>query len=533
MKKEFNAAAACIPQLHYMVNLDKRLEAIKRLSDRGKYFTISRARQYGKTTTLLALEQYLKKDYYVIFMDFQMFGNAEFKSEHTFAVSFADTFLKLLYKNSPQMDREFEQAVCRLANQVESRSENFALKALFENLSDICAVSRKPIVLMIDETDSAADEDVFFDFLAQLRAYYIRRAVQPALHSVILAGVYDVKNLKWKFSPQGEQIGNSPWNIAADFNVDMSFSREEIAGMLHDYELDCQTGMDIAAIAGMLHDYTSGYPFLVSRLCQLMDEAAGSREAALWHEAWSKDGFQAAVRVLLTEKNTLFDSLFGKLASYPQLHAMLHSLLFTGKGIVFNADEPAIDMAVMFGFIRNEHGMAAVANRIFETRLYNFYLSSAQMQNLGIYKASVQDKNQFIQEGRLNMRLILEKFTVHFRDLYGGSGEAFLEEEGRKYFLLYLKPIINGAGNYYVESRTRELQRTDVVVDYGGMQYVIEMKIWHGDEYNRRGEEQLARYLDDYHLNTGYMISFCFPKSRRSGVREIHAGDKTIIEAFV
>ncbi|MEZ3434597.1 MAG: hypothetical protein K1W34_08260 [Lachnospiraceae bacterium] len=32
-------------------------------------------------------------------------------------------------------------------------------------------------------------------------------------------------------------------------------------------------------------------------------------------------------------------------------------------------------------------------------------------------------------------------------DLYHDSGESFVEEAGRKYFLLYLRPIINGTGN--------------------------------------------------------------------------------------
>ena len=50
-----------------------------------------------------------------------------------------------------------------------------------------------------------------------------------------------------------------------------------------------------------------------------------------------------------------------------------------------------------------------------------------------------------------------------------------------------------------MESRTRELKRTDIIVDYRGEQYVIEMKVWRGEEYNRRGEEQLVDYLDAYH----------------------------------
>ena len=59
MGKVFNAAADCKPQLHYMVDISGRIEEIKRLVDRGEYFTINRARQYGKTTTLRALKEYL------------------------------------------------------------------------------------------------------------------------------------------------------------------------------------------------------------------------------------------------------------------------------------------------------------------------------------------------------------------------------------------------------------------------------------------------------------------------------------------
>ena len=69
--------------------------------------------------------------------------------------------------------------------------------------------------------------------------------------------------------------------------------------------------------------------------------------------------------------------------------------------------------------------------------------------------------------------------------------------------MLYLKPIINGEGNYYIESRTRNLERTDMIVEYHGEQFVIEMKTWHGDAYNKRGEEQLLDYLDYYHLDKG------------------------------
>jgi hypothetical protein len=54
---------------------------------------------------------------------------------------------------------------------------------------------------------------------------------------------------------------NSPWNIAADFDIDMSFSAKEIETMLVDYENDYHTGMDISTIAQEIRFYTSGYPY--------------------------------------------------------------------------------------------------------------------------------------------------------------------------------------------------------------------------------------------------------------------------------
>ena len=131
------------------------------------------------------------------------------------------------------------------------------------------------------------------------------------------------------------------------------------------------------------------------------------------------------------------------------------------------------------------------------------------------------------------MELVLRKFTEHFTDVYGDNDQKFVEENGRRIFLLYLKPIINGVGNYYVEAQTRDRKRTDVIVDYRGKQYIIELKIWYGEEYNRRGKEQLSSYLEYYQMDKGYLVSFCFNKSKVVGVRALLYGGKTIVEAVV
>lgn len=383
MPKVFNTTAVCIPEEHYMVDISGRLKEIKSLVDAGKYFTINRARQYGKTTTLRALYRYLQKEYYVVLLDFQTFDNDKFENGNVFSAAFINSFLRSLKRNT--LSPELEDTIKNILHSTDYTDKYFSLKELFEQLSDLCAAAEKKIVLMIDEVDSASNNQVFLDFLAQLRAQYIERDIQPTFRSVILAGVYDVKNLRRKIRPDEVHKYNSPWNIAADFKVDMSFSREEIAGMLDEYEKDYHTGMDVELLAGLIREYTSGYPFLVSRICQLQDEEISvKKEYGSKKSAWTKKGFLEAVRILLSEKNMLFESLREKLESYPELNSMLYSLLFTGKAIVYNYYETSINIATMFGFVKNENGALAVSNRIFETWLYNLYLSSAEMQKITI-----------------------------------------------------------------------------------------------------------------------------------------------------
>lgn len=85
MTRYFNTEGWCLPDEHYMVRLDDRLEKIKRLYvDRGKCFAINRRRQYGKMTTLSALEQYFNDEYLVVSLDFQEISTEEHRDEYTF-----------------------------------------------------------------------------------------------------------------------------------------------------------------------------------------------------------------------------------------------------------------------------------------------------------------------------------------------------------------------------------------------------------------------------------------------------------------
>ena len=468
-------------------------------------------------------------------MDFQKeMSDAKFRSENAFSVAFANAFLWEIRDLKSTLSDQVQAAIEDLSVVVRNNKEELELVELFRLLSTICQYSKKPIVLMIDEVDSATNNQVFLDFLAQLRGYYIDRDESPTFQSVILAGVYDVKNIKRKIRPEDDHKMNSPWNIAVDFTIDMSFSAKEIAGMLQEYENDYHTGMNIEEMAELLSDYTSGYPYLVSRLCKLMDERiVGEKSFPDKNSVWTKAGFLAALRLLLKEQNSLFESLIGKLNDFPELNGIISRLLFQGQSIAYNPDDPAVQTAQMFGFVKVVDSNVVIANRVFETRLYNNYLLKYDAQNSDIYFAGSSQKNQFVVDGHLNMRKVLEKFVETFDYLYGDQEEVFLEETGRKYFMLFLRPIINGTGNCYVEAETRNRERMDIVIDYNGEQHICELKIWRGNAYKERGEEQLSDYLDYYHLKKGYMLSFNFNKKKEIGVKDIVFGDKLLVEAVV
>ena len=522
LKKFFNVNGSCNPQIHYMIDLSERLSEIKKMVDAGEYFTINRARQYGKTTLLAALAEYLKSDYKVISLDFQTISYGDFENEEKFVAAFSNEILISEY----DIPEDIRSTLLHLAD---GKERNVTLSVLFRTLLQWCRISEKPLVLIIDEVDTATNNQVFVDFLAQLRAYYLRRMQMPTFRSVILAGVYDVRNVKSKIRPEENHKMNSPWNIAAKFKIDMNFSVDDISGMLNEYEQDYQTGMDVVEIAEMIYSYTSGYPYLVSCLCKMIDEDIKGESKT----AWSKQDVLTAVKMLLNDKNPLFESLIGKLNEYPGVKNLIYRLLFRGENIGYNPDDSGIDMAEMFGFIKVRNGNVYIANRIFETRLYNMFLMSTDEQEKDVYREGARLKNQFIHDGTLDMRRILEKFVEYFDDIYGDRDEKFLEADGRRYFMLFLKPIINGTGNYYIEARTRNDEQTDMIIDYLGQQYIIEMKIWHGNAYNERGEKQLSDYLEHYHVDKGYMLSFNFNKNKKIGVKEVVLGEKLLIEAVV
>lgn len=513
MNRRFNTTGVCIPHLHYMVDITNKLTQIKNMVYRGDYFVINRPRQYGKTTTMYMLEQELKDEYLVLSISFEGLGDLIFEEEKTFS----KTILKIFGDSIQFNYQEYSSKLYEMSEDIND------LNAVSKAITNFCRIVDKEIVLFIDEVDKSSNNQLFMSFLGMLRNKFLLRqqGKDKTFYSVILAGVYDIKNLKLKIRQDDEKKYNSPWNIAVNFNVDMSFNSDEISTMLKEYSEDKNVTISIKEISEIIYFYTSGYPFLVSRLCQIIDE-----NQLLWNE----ENINRSVKELLQENNTLFDDLVKNIENNNEFKDYIFDLIINGTEKTFNIHNPLINLGVIYGYLKNMDGRVKMSNRIFEQMLYNYFSSKLENKtDMSTYNF----KENFIIENGLDFERILLRFQQFIKEQYSSIDSKFIEREGRLLFLAFIKPIINGVGFDFKEVQISEEKRLDIVVSYLSSKYVIELKIWRGAEYHKKGLNQLKEYLDIQGLDKGYLVVYNFNKDKEYKKEIIHYEGKEIFVVFV
>ena len=362
------------------------------------------------------------------------------------------------------------------------------------------------MVLLIDEVDKSSNNQLFLDFLGMFRDKYLNRE-DPSdytFHSVILAGLHDVKSLKTKIRLETDAKYNSPWNIAADFKVVMELQPNEIVPMLEDYSQERGVPMDFQAIADALFYYTSGYPFLVSALCKMMDEEILPSRT---DQTWTVFDIEiAADKMIKSERsNTNFDTLIKNLENDTTLYEVVYKLVIENEPFNYNVHDPIINKGLLHGIFRNGTGLN-IHNRIYREVIVNYMTSKTLTSGQSLYIGTSEP--YLLANNALDIRKILLKFQELMQLEYAKKDADFLERQGRLLFLAFIKPIINGKGYAFKEVEISEERRMDIVVSFFQHKYITELKIWRGDVAHRRGLKQLSDYLDRQFLDTGYLVIF-------------------------
>ncbi len=505
MAKRFNVTGLCFPQKHYMADVSEQLDATYKMIEEGEYFTINRPRQYGKTTTLHTLRKRLIESGYIIFhISFEGIGDDIFNDEAVFTRGFLKQLSKVAHESAP----ELKPWLLETGPQIKS------LEELSEAITDLCSRTTKEIIVFIDEVDKSSNNQLFVSFLAVLRDKYLDRERTPTFHSVVLAGIHDVKSLKLKINPNSGKTNNSPWNIATTFKVDMNLSPKEIKFMLDDYAQEQGVSMDSQAMSEGLFHYTSGYPYLTSHLCKIIaEEIVPTKNVKEWTPTDTYKAFQLILREM---NNPNFDTVVKNLRDYPDLYKLVYSLVIDGGYYPFNQHDATINLGVIHGiFGRSESGELMIHNRIYREMIGEMMVSEWRTSNTKTYADGFNGFEQYrLPNNALDIHRLLVNFQEFMRQNYSTKDRNFLERDGRLIFLAFLKPIINGVGHDFKEPQISEERRLDVVITYHQHKYLAELKLWKGEVAHEKGLNQLANYLDRQGLETGYLLIFDHNKKK-------------------
>jgi AAA-like domain len=517
MAKKFNVTGTCFPEDHYMADVSKKMDATYKMIEEGEYFIINRPRQYGKTTTLYTMMDRLIAAKYAVFnISFEGIGDTIFNDEPMFSKGFLRLLASFAHESVPELKTWLTEAALQPNN----------LEDLSKIITELCSKTTKKVIVLIDEVDKSSNNQLFVSFLAMLRNKYLERKRNPTFHSVVLAGVHDVKNLKLKIRPDEAAKYNSPWNIATEFTVDMTLSPDEIKPMLEDYMQEKSIKMDTQLIADRLYYLTSGYPYLVSHLCKIVAEEIMPTKMAHsdtigtvmeWTEADVNKAFQLILR---KRSNANFDTIIKNLKDYPLLYQLVYSLIIDGLSTPYDDSNSTINLGVLHGILgQSKDGSLIIHNRIYRELIANMMISEWRT-NTAIQSGRNTDVFSYISQYHLpnkglDMQKVLENFQIFMRKEYSGKDKEFLERDGRLIFLAFLRPILNGAGYDFKEPQVSDEKRLDVIMTYHQHLYVAELKIWHGAEAHKKGLAQLAAYLDTLSLDTGFLLIFDTNKKKK------------------
>ena len=520
MQKTFNITGMCRPAKHYMADISNKLDQVIKMVEQGDYFIINRPRQYGKTTMLYCLSAFLQKtgEYIVFNTSFEGIGVDIFNNEKNFSKGFVRLLARYATVYAPFLVDFLEKK----ADATDSMDQ------LSQLISEMAKQTDLKIVLIIDEVDKSSNNQLFIHFLAMLRNKYLESDLFKTFHAVVLAGVHDVRRLKLKILSDEEKIYNSPWNIASEFKVNMNLLPAEIKPMLQEYASDRNIKMDTQEVVNQIFYFTSGYPFLVSTLCKIMDENMGLIKTI---KEWTGDDVEIAVKELVTQNNTNFESLTKNLENNHLLYDMIYKIAVDNESISFNIHHPVTNLALLYGFIENNNGKIAIHNRIYNEVIVNYMINKMELSQ--VQKGQIIGLEYKKDNNRLNMEGILLGFQSFMKKEYSKKDRDFLEKNGRLIFMAFLKPIINGSGYDFKEVQISDEKRLDLVMSYIKQKYIAELKLWHGEKAHEKGLLQLADYLDRQDVNEGYLLIFDHAEVKKWDSKWVESNGKKIFAVWV
>ncbi|MCA1792550.1 MAG: ATP-binding protein, partial [Desulfobacteraceae bacterium] len=350
----FNTAGPVNAAKHYTVPPLQRfdLSEIEMLVAQEKYFVLHAPRQTGKTSSMLALVDYLNVEgrYRALYCNVETAQTAR----ENVAKGMKSILVTLGTRAAKDLGDDF-----LLKNREQILSESGEHDALTVALSRFSQSSVLPVVLVIDEIDALVG-DTLISVLRQIRSGYTQRPEQfPS--SIVLCGVRDVRDYRIH-SGSGKEIitGGSAFNIKAKSLRMGDFVKEEVHFLLQQHTAETGQVFTPDAVSCIWH-LSQGQPWLVNALayevCFEMEE--GRDRSRPVH----KEMVDQAKENLIIRRETHLDQLGDKLQE-PRVHRVVAGLLSGRMDAPGDLPEDDVQYVTDLGLIRRKPQLA-IANPIY------------------------------------------------------------------------------------------------------------------------------------------------------------------------
>jgi hypothetical protein len=317
---------------------------------------------------------------------------------------------------------------------------------------------------------------------------------------VALVGLRDVREYKEKIRDNDKSIGSgSPFNIKAESLTISNFSRPQIAGLLQEYTDEGGQVFD-NEIVDLIYLLTGGQPWLVNALArEITDKILGGDTS----KPVTIEIVNQAKENLIMRRDTHLDSLIDKLLD-PRIRPIVDAII-SGADMEFDNFNDNLQYALDLGIIKKSGSGIMISNEIYK-EIIPRVINLSFMANI-IPKVSPQ---WFIKsDGCLDMDALLREFQDFFREHSESWLDNFSFHESGKQLLLmaFLQRIVNGGGSIAREMAVGR-GRTDLVIEFNGDVFVLELKIKRSNTNMERTYKQLFHYLDQLNQPHGYLILF-------------------------
>jgi hypothetical protein len=473
----FNTTGPCNPDDHYMLPPEDRLigAQLHRYVGDQLYWSLHAPRQTGKTTFLQSWMRELNAA-----------GGA--------------AVCRVTVERC-QAIPELERAMPEICNAIRESAETAGLPVpafpevsagsmLTAVLRDWSArVAPKPLVVLFDEVDTL-EGGAMVSFLRQLRDGFDKRGPGVFPVSIALAGMRDLRDCLTMAKGGARVNPGSPFNIKADSALIGNFTRENVAALFA--QRTAETGQAVAPDAlDYVWEQSRGQPWIVNSLFMraTLQVLGGdtSRPVTLEHVREARDRMVMA-------RETHLDALSERLRD-PGVRRVMETVI-SGEADPALAQSRAFELCVDLGLVTNGYEGPSVANPVYREVLVRELSYGAQ--------SAIPSPDHFRwrkPDGGLDMDSLLQEFQKFWRkhsEVWEQKAD-YTEAFPHLLLMAFLQRLTNGGGRIDREFAAGR-GRVDLLVEYAGASFLIEIKIIHGyetpEEVLGEGLAQTAWYRD-------------------------------------